>query len=117
MHSALIIIDKAPYGHENALSGIYIAIAGLDKGIPTDILLMGDGVYAALNDQSSEETIGYPSVGELTYSIFPEGNLFIHLDSLTQRGIEYGDLVEIAELVDDKTLYNILKSKNHIIKV
>ena len=117
MHSALIIIDKAPYGYENALSGVYIAIAGLDKGISADILLMGDGVYAALKDQYSEKTIGYPSVGELTYSIFPEGNLFIHLDSLTQRGIEYGDLVEIAELVDDKTLYNILKSKNHIIKV
>lgn len=117
MQSALIIIDKAPYGHENALSGIYIALAGLDKGIHADILLIGDGVYAALKDQSPEKTIEYPSVGELIYSIFPEGNLFIHLDSLTQRGIEYGELVEIVEIVDDKTLYNILKSKNHIIKV
>ncbi len=117
MQSALIIIDKAPYGYENALSGIYIAIAGLDKGIQADILLMGEGVYSALKDQSSEKTIGYPSVGELTYSIFPEGNLFIHLNSLTQRGIEYGDLVEIAELIDDKTLYNLSKSKNHIIKI
>jgi len=117
MQSALIIIDKAPYGYENALSGIYIAIAGLDKGVHTDVLLMGDGVYVALKDQSSEKTIGYPSVGELSYSIFPEGNLFIHLDSLTQRGIEYGDLVEIAELIDDKTLYNLSKSKNHIIKI
>ncbi|AUB61210.1 sulfur reduction protein DsrE [Methanobacterium subterraneum] len=117
MNSALIIIDKAPYGHENALSGIYIAIASRDKGIQADILLMGEGVYAALKDQSSEKTIGYPSVGELSYSIFPEGNLFIHLASLTQRGIEYGDLVEIAELIDDKTLYNLSKSKNHIIKI
>jgi len=117
MQSALIIIDKAPYGYENALSGIYIAIAGVDKGIPTDILLMGDGIYTALKDQSSEKTIGYPSVGDLTYSIFPDGNLFIHMDSLTRRGIAHGELVEIAELVDDKTLYNILKSKKHIIKV
>lgn len=117
MQSALIIIGKAPYGHENALSGIYVAIAGLDKGIHADILLIGDGVYSALKDQSSEKTIGYPSVGELSYSIFPEGNLFIHLASLTQMGIEYGDLVEIAELIDDKTLYNLSKSKNHIIKI
>jgi len=117
MQSALIIMDKAPYGYENALSGIYIAIASLDKGIQTDILLMGDGVYTALKDQFPEKTIGYPSVGELTYSIFPEGNLFVHLDSLTQRGIEYEDLAEIAELIDDKTLYNLSKSKNHIIKI
>ena len=117
MHSALIIIDKAPYGYENALSGIYIGIAGLDKGIHTDILLMGDGVYAALKNQFSEKTIGYPSISELTYSLFPNGTLFVHLDSLIQRGINNEDLVEIAELIDSKTLYNLSKSKEHIIKI
>ena len=117
MSSSLVIIDKAPYGHENALSGIYIAIASLDKGQNSDVLLMGDGVYAALKNQSSEKTIKYPSVSELIYSIFPNGTLFVHLDSLTQRGIRYEDLVEIAELIDGKTLYNLSKSKKHIIKI
>jgi tRNA 2-thiouridine synthesizing protein C len=115
MSSSLIIIDKAPYGHENALSGIYIAIASLDKGHNSDVLLMGDGVYAAQKNQSAEKTIGYPSVSELIYSLFPDGTLFVHLDSLTQRRIEYDDLVETAELIDDKTLYNLSKSKKHII--
>lgn len=117
MSSSLVIIDKAPYGHENALSGIYIAIASLDKGINSDVLLMGDGVYAALKNQQSEETIQYPSVCELIYSIFPNGTLFVHLDSLIERGIKYEDLIEIAELIDGKTLYNLSKSKNHIIKI
>jgi len=117
MSSSLIIIDKAPYGHENALSGVYMAIASLDKGIISDVLLMGDGVYAALKKQSSEKTIHYPSVSELIYSIFPNGTLFVHLDSLIERGIKYEDLIEIAELIDGKTLYNLSKSKKHIIKI
>jgi tRNA 2-thiouridine synthesizing protein C len=115
--SSLIIIDKAPYGQENALSGIYIAIANLDKGINSDVLLMGDGVYAAQKNQSAEKTIGYPSVSELLYSLFPNGTLFVHLDSLINRGIKYEDLVEIAELIDGKTLYELSKSKKHIIKI
>lgn len=117
MSSSLVIIDKAPYGHENALSGIYIAIASLDQGHESDILLTGDGVYAALKNQFSEKTIEYPSVSELIYSLFPNGTLFVHLDSITQRGIKYEDLVEIAELIDNKTLYNLSKSKKHIIKI
>lgn len=117
MSSSLVIIDKAPYGHENALSGIYIAIASLDRDIEADVLLMGDGVYAALKNQSGEKMIGYPSVSELIYSLFPTGTLFAHLDSLIQRGIKYEDLVEITELIDNKTLYNLSKSKKHIIKI
>ncbi len=117
MTSSLVIIDKAPYGHENALSGIYIAIASLDKGIDSDVLLMGDGVYAAQKNQFSKQTIGYPSVSELIYSMFPNGTLFVHLDSLIRRGMIYDDLVEIAELIDGKTLYQLSKSKKHIIKI
>ncbi|UTB32780.1 MAG: DsrE family protein [Methanobacterium sp. ERen5] len=117
MSSSLIIIDKAPYGRENAMSGIYIAIASLDKGIKFDILLMGDGVYVALKNQSSDKAIHYPSVSELIYSIFPNGTLFVHLASLIERGIKYEDLIEIAELVDGKTLYNISKTKKHILKI
>lgn len=117
MSSSLVIIDKAPYGHENALSGIYIAIASLDKGINSDVLLMGDGVYAAQKNQSSEQSIKYPSLSELIYSLFPNGTLFVHLDAIIKRGIKYEDLVEIAELIDGKTLYNLAKSKKHIIKI
>ena len=117
MSSSLVIIDKAPYGHENALSGIYIALASLDKGINSDVLLIGDGVYAALKNQFSEKTIHYPSVGELIYSLFPRGNLFVYLPSLIERGIKYEDLIEISELIEGKTLYNLSKSKKHIIKI
>ncbi len=117
MKSVLVIIDKAPYGRENALGGLYIAIACLDRGFSTDVILMDDGVYAALACQNSEESINYPNIGELMYSVFPEGKIFVHVDSLIQRGLDDHDLIEIAEMIEDKSLYDVISSKSKVIKV
>lgn len=117
MKSVLVIIDKAPYGRENALGGLYIAIACLDKGFRTDVLLMDDGVYAALNYQNPEESINYPDIGELMYSVFPQGKIFVHVDSLIQRGLDDHDLIEIVEMIEDKLLFDVISSKSKVIKV
>jgi tRNA 2-thiouridine synthesizing protein C len=116
MDSVLIIIDKAPYGYEDAFSGFFVEIACLNKELGADIVLIGDGVYAALDGQNSDN-IKFPGVGELTYLIFPEGNIFVFDDSIKERGIDEDDLMETIEIVDDKGLYNILKSKNHVLKI
>ncbi len=117
MSSLLVLVNKAPYGHENALGGLYVAIACLDNGIDADILLIDDGVYAALDDQNSEFAINYPNIGELMYSVFPQGKIFVHVDSLIQRGLDYPDLIDIVEIVDDKSLYEIVKSKGKVITI
>lgn len=117
MKSVLIVIDKAPYGRENALGGLYIAIACLDRDFSVDILLFDDGVYAALDCQNSEESINYPSIGELMYSVFPQGKIYVHADSLIQRDLDGHDLIQIAEIIGDKILHDVIKSKNMIIKV
>jgi tRNA 2-thiouridine synthesizing protein C len=111
MESVLILIDKAPYGWEDAFSGFYVAIACLNQDIEVDVLLMGDGIYAALEDQNPGGGINYPNVGELTYLIFPERNLFVHQGSLKERGIEEDVLVEAAEIIGDDELYEIINSK------
>jgi len=111
MKSVIIIIDKAPYGWEDAFSGFYVAIACLNRDTDADVLLVGDGVYAALEDQNPGDGIKYPHVGELAYLIFPEGSMFVHQDSLNDRGILEEDLVEAAEVIDDGELYEIIKSK------
>jgi Uncharacterized protein involved in the oxidation of intracellular sulfur len=111
MDSVLIIIDKAPYGWEDAFSGFYVAIACLNRELDANVLLTGDGVYAALEGQKPEETIKYPSVEDLTYLIFPEGSLFVHKKSMEDRGLSDKDLVEAAQSVDDEELYEIIKSK------
>jgi len=117
MKSILVIIDKAPYGRENALGGLYIAIACLDRSFTADVLLMDDGVYAALNYQNPEESIKYPNIGELMYSVFPQGKIFVHVDSLIQRGLEDHDLIEIAEMIEDKSLYDVMQSKSKVVRV
>lgn len=111
MESALIIIDRAPYGYEDSFSGFYVCIACLNKEVDADVLLIGDGVYAALEGQQSEIELKFPSVEELTYLIFPEGSLFVHEKSLNERGFEEKDLVEAAELINDQELYEIMAAK------
>ncbi len=117
MKSVMIVIDKAPYGRENALGGLYVAIACLDRDFSADVLLLDDGVYAALACQNSEESIHYPNIGELMYSVFPQGKIFVHVDSLIQRGLDYNDLIEITEIIEDKSLYDVMQSKSKVIKI
>lgn len=116
MDSVLIIINKAPYGYEDAFSGFFVEIACLNQQLGADVILMEDGVYAAIDGQDSDN-IKFPGVGELTYLIFPEGNIFVHDGSLKDRGILEDDLMETVEIIDDRRFYEILKSKNHFIKI
>ncbi|HMK53582.1 MAG TPA: DsrE family protein [Methanobacteriaceae archaeon] len=111
MDSAIIIIDKAPYGWEDSFSGYYVAIACLNRDLDADVLLMGDGVYSALDGQKPQETLKFPNVGELAYLIFPEGNIFVHKESMEKRGINEGELVEAVQIIDDLELFEILESK------
>lgn len=110
MDAMLIVIDKAPYGWEDAFSGFYVAIACLNRNMDADVFLIGDGVYAALENQNPSG-IKYPHVGELTYLIFPEGSVFVHQESLEERGIKAEDLVEAAEIIDDTQIYEIIHAK------
>ena len=116
MKSVLIIIDRASYGWEDAFSGFFVEIACLNRHLDSDVILIEDGVYAALDNQNSEN-IKFPGVGELTYLIFPEGNIFVHKDSLKERGINKSDLIETVEIVNEEDIYGIIKSKEAVIRI
>jgi sulfur relay (sulfurtransferase) DsrF/TusC family protein len=116
MNSVLVIIDKAPYGWEDAFSGFFVEIACLNRQMDADILLIEDGVYAAVDGQDSDN-IKFPGVGELTYLIFPEGNLYVYEDSIKKRGINKEDLMETIEIVNSKELYEITRAKEAVIKI
>lgn len=116
MKSVLIIIDKAPYGWEDAFSGFFVEIACLNRQLDSDIILIEDGVYAALDNQSSNG-IKYPGVGELTYLIFPEGNILVHKGSVKERGIKSSDLMETVDIINDDDMYALIKSKDAIIRI
>lgn len=116
MKSVLIIIDRAPYGWEDAFSGFFVEIACLNRQLNSDVILIEDGVYAALDNQNSE-SIKFPGVGELTYLIFPEGNIFVHEDSINERGINQFDLMETVDIINDEELYKIIRSKESVLRI
>lgn len=88
-----------------------MAIACLNRDFDADVFLIGDGVYSALENQKSQETLKFPNVGELAYLVFPEGSIFVHKNSMDERGILEDELVESAQVIDDEELFEILESK------
>jgi tRNA 2-thiouridine synthesizing protein C len=115
MDSNLIIVDKAPYGYEDTFSAFYVSIACLNKGMQSDVLLVVDGVYAAIKDQKPGGSVDYPNVGELSYLIFPEGSIFVHNESMKERGIIEEDMVEAAQIIDDNELYDIIQDRKSVV--
>jgi sulfur relay (sulfurtransferase) DsrF/TusC family protein len=116
MESILIIIDKAPYGYEDAFSGFFVEIACLNRQLNSDVILVEDGVYAALDNQDSDG-LKFPGVGELTYLIFPEGNIYVHKDSIEERGINESDLMETIDIINDEEIYGLIKSKDVVLRI
>ncbi len=73
--------------------------------------LLGMVSTAAIKNQEPGGSVNYPKVGELSYLVFPEGSIFVHKESMQDRGIEEDDLVEAAQIIDDTKLYEIISSK------
>ena len=107
VESVVILITSAPYGRENTYGGLYTAIASLDLGLRTVVVLMGDGVYSALKGQSAEKSLGYPTIGDLFHQLHPEAKIYAESSSLRERGLEQTDLIEIVEPIPDRELPDI----------
>jgi len=105
--SVVILVTSAPYGHENTYGGLYTAIASLDLGLRTVVVLTGDGVYSALKGQSAEKSIGYPTIGDLFHRIHPGAKIYAESSSLKERGLGKTDLIEIVEPVEDTQLLEV----------
>lgn len=58
----VVIVVSPPYVTEDALGGLYIALASADAGIPTDVYFMGDGCaccFESLSNPLPSEPIPY----------------------------------------------------------
>ena len=99
MGTVLIIVNKVSYGYEDTFSAFYVAMVCFNKGIDADVLLTGEGIYAAINGQTPFGSVNYPKVGELFYLIFPEGNIYVPLESMVERGIKEDVLVETFQII------------------
>jgi sulfur relay (sulfurtransferase) DsrF/TusC family protein len=113
--SIVIIISKAPYGHETVHGGLYTAIACLNEAARVIVVLINDGVYSALKGQHPERALGYPSIEDLLYALFPDGKVVVDASSLRERGIRREELVETVEVISEDRLLNMILEAGEVI--
>jgi sulfur relay (sulfurtransferase) DsrF/TusC family protein len=92
--SVCVVIRRAPYGREDAFSGLRLALSGITHGMEFSVVLRGDGVWSALRGQRAE-AIAMPSNESVVSDILEMGGT-VHAEegALATRGIARGDLVE-----------------------
>jgi len=114
MKNVLILARRAPYGSIFSVEGFLAAMAIASMDIPTDLVLIDEGIFCGLKEQKPDE-IGHQPIdqafgGAAEFDI----NLFVHKESLEKFKIPQEKLVP-AELVDDEKLKTMVKEAKAII--
>ncbi len=107
MKSILYLLDRAPYGSENAFGLLNAASVSIKMN--TTVGLYADGVYLSLAGQDTK-ALGVPNLSDIIYA-YPELRILAHEPSVMERGLLNQSLIERVELVDeDNFLEEILMS-------
>ncbi|TES91953.1 MAG: hypothetical protein E3J87_06560 [Candidatus Cloacimonadota bacterium] len=114
MKRVLILARRAPYGSIFSVEGFLAAMAIASMDIPTDLVLLDEGIFCGLKGQNPVD-IGHQPIdqafgGASEFNI----NLFVHKESLDRFKIDRENLVS-AELVDNEKLINMVKEAKAII--
>ena len=93
-NSLLVMINKPPYGLEEAFAGLRMALAMGVNGMKTTVLMVEDGVYNAVGTQKPE-AVGMPSNIEATKELYDfDIPVFVVKEDLEGRGIPESKLFE-----------------------
>lgn len=108
MDSIAFVVTSAPYGKEDAFRGIYLPFATVRHRVVTFLLLFGDGVYSALENQKAK-LIEYPDVSQLIRNIITlGGKVCASKSSCEARGIEKDELIKGVQLATDFDMAMVL---------
>jgi len=95
---ALFLLKSPPYGTLRVTEGYRAALGVAASGIPTHVVLVGDGVYAALRGQDPTG-IDQVCVAELLEGLVTEGvDVFLLGPSARERGLDTGSLLPFLHL-------------------
>lgn len=98
MRRALFLLKSPPYGTLRATEGYRAAMGTSAMGTPTALVLVGDGIYAALRGQCSDE-IDQTCVESLLEGLHETGvEVYLHGPSLHERGLEAGSVLDFPVL-------------------
>ncbi len=113
MDKVLILARRAPYGCIFSVEGFLAAMAIASMDIPTDLVLVDEGIFCALKGQKPDD-IGHQPINQAFGSAADFNiNLFVHEESLDKFNIKKEKLVQ-AELIDDEKLKNKVKEAKAI---
>ena len=114
MQKRILILDRRPpYGTVFAIEGFLAGIAMRSMDLPTDLVLMDDGVWCAVKGQKPEAISQNSVEAALAGAGEFELKLSVHRESLEERGIDQDGLID-AEVVDDEALSGLVKSADAI---
>ena len=109
MKKILFMITKAPYGTSSAGEGFRAATALAGMDLDVTILLIEDGVFAALKGQKAE-TIGMKQLLEAIESAKEYGaKVLVHSESLKRRGIGQSEIADV-QIIDTQGLADLLQN-------
>jgi tRNA 2-thiouridine synthesizing protein D len=110
MERLVIEITHAPYGKENAFTGLLIAKAWATAGHKVIVALHNDGVYAAKKGQDDAiKEVGMPSTGEqIAQIIAAGGRVLADQTCMDVRGLDPGMLIKGVEASDGDAMVDLV---------
>lgn len=114
MAKKILILDRRPpYGTVFAVEGFLAGIAMTSMDLPTDLVLVDDGVWGAVKGQAPDAISQSCVEAALASASGFDLKVSVHKESLEERGIDPGKLIE-AEIIDDDALSGLVKTADAI---
>ena len=102
--SVCVLVRKAPYGTEDAFAGLKLGLATIANGLNTNVILIEDGVYNAVRNQSSEQ-IGMPLIIDAINDLISlDVKIYCVENHLEERGIKKDDLLKELVFIDENEI-------------
>ncbi|OQX52737.1 MAG: hypothetical protein B5M53_07910 [Candidatus Cloacimonas sp. 4484_209] len=114
MNNVLILARRAPYGSIFSVEGYLAAMAIASMDMPTNLVLMDEGILCGIKDQKPDD-IGHQPIDQ-AFGAASEFDikLYIHKETLEKFKIDKDKLVP-AELIDNEQLKGMIKEAKAII--
>ncbi len=110
MAKLVIEISHAPFGHENAYSGLFAAMGWVSVGNEVLVVLRGNGGHVARKGQvDSLSEINLPPTEKQVMDVLGEGGRIVaERSSLEARGIEEDMMIEGIEVLETDAIHLLI---------
>ena len=103
--SVCVISTRAPYSSQSAREALDVALVSASYDLDTSLLLMGDGVYQLLDNQSPEQLPRKNLTAMLkALPMYGVETIYVDADSLEERGIDENQLLPMFTLLEEGAL-------------